>query len=208
MYARVTRVKGDPSQVDRTVEQLKAQMVPIFKQQPGYLGVISVADRETGEGATTTYWDSMENLRASEAAIFAARDKFAAEQGSEVLSFHRCEFVSRHVKGAAATGTHIRVATLHGVDASIRDRLVERHVRDVAPFVLEQPGALASLLMIDDENGLAFAVSTYDTAAHREAAVAAIDARVAADAERLPLERENQTAETIYADLAVPAPTA
>lgn len=204
MYARVTRIKADPARADFLVEQLKAQMLPVFEQQPGYLGTVSVANRETGEGATTTYWDSMENLRASEGAIFAARDKFSAEQGTEVLSVHRCEIVSRSAKGQPRAGSHQRVATLRGVDASNRSELIERHRTVIAPFALEQPGALASILLIDDENGLAMAVSSYETAAQRDAAAAAIDARIAQQPSGLQLERTTMSSETTYADLAVP----
>src|SRR5215472_1925262 len=127
MYARITRTKSDPSRIDTLVQQQRAQMIPVFKAQPGYLGVISTANRESGEGATTTYWDTMENLKASEAAIFAARDKFAAEQGAEVQSVHRCEIVSRETKSQPRAGTHVRVATLMGVDDSNEAELTKRH---------------------------------------------------------------------------------
>lgn len=203
MYARVTRVKADPAAIDRQVEQMKAQMLPVFKQQPGYIGAISIANRETGEGATTTYWDSMEHLKASEAAIFAARDKFAAEQGAEIVSVHRCELAVSERKAEPRAGTHLRAVTLRGLDGDKIERVIDRHSKVVAPFVLQQPGCLASLLMVDRENGLAFAISTWESAAKLEAASPAIQAHLDANPSGFDVQTERQTADTTFVELPV-----
>ena len=208
MYARVTRVKGDPAKIDQQVEQVKAQLVPVFKQQGGYLGVISVANRETGEGATTTYWDSLESMKASQAAIFAARDKFAAEQGAEILSVHNCEIAFSDRKATPHAGTHVRVVTLTGITPANRAQVTERHRTLIAPEVLKQPGALASLLMLDLDSDTAFAVSSWETAAQRDAAAPHMQEFAAALPTDLGITRTGATdAETTHADLPVPATT-
>lgn len=205
MYARVTRIKGDPAKLEQNVEQLKAQLVPVFKQQPGYLGVISVANRETGEGATTTYWDSMENLKASEGAIFAARDRFASEQGAEIQSVHRVEFLVQERKGGdPRSGLHTRQVILRGVTPDKVDRLADSFRKHIVPAVQALPGNQTALLFIDRENDTAFGVSSFETAEQRDAASQTLDPlrdRIAAE---LDLEAQTVHAEVTHADLKLP----
>ena len=203
MYARVTRIKGDPAKIDEVVEQTKTELIPVFKQQPGYLGVISVGNRETGEGATATYWDSMENLKASEPAIFAARDKFAAAGAGEIVSFHRCEIPVSDRRADPKAGTHLRIAILTGFDSSTVDKVIERHRSVVAPAVMQQPGALASVLMIDRENNIGFATSSFESAEHRDAAGPKVQAILEASPSDIEVKVDRQSGETLIADLPV-----
>jgi len=204
MYARVTRIKGDPARTDEAIEQLKAQLVPLFKQQTGYLGVIAVGNRETGEAATTTYWDSMANLKASEGALFAARDKLVGERGGELLSFHRCEVAFSERKAAPKAGTFLRAVTLSGITEAKRDQMIERHKVVIAPELLKQPGAIASVLMLDYENGIGFAVSSFESAAQRDAAIEAMEKFIAANPGGLGVQRTDATlGETFHVDLPV-----
>jgi len=205
MYARVTRVKSDPGRVDELVQQLKTQMIPVFEQQKGYLGVLSSADRQTGQGATSTFWDSMENLKASEAAIFAARDKFAAEQGAEVISFHRVEILVREGPFDPKVGNHIRVVTLSGVEPGKVDGLVERFRKDIAPALRAQPGNRAAILQVDRDNNLAFGVSAFETAEQRDAAGKALDDLRDETSAKLGLKVESTMhAETTLAEIKAP----
>lgn len=199
MFARVTRVKGDPAKLEQNIEQLKAQLVPVFEQQPGYLGVISTANRETGEGATTTYWDSMEHLKASEAAIFAARDKFSQEQGAEIVSFHRCEIAVQERKADPKTGHHLRATTITGLDPEKIEAGIARYRTEIAPKVLSLPGAVAAVLFVDRENNLSFAVSSYESKEARDAAAATLDKARDDTSREMNTQAETQLGEVTHA---------
>lgn len=205
MFARLTQITSDPARVDELVEQLKAEMLPVFQQQQGYLGTISSADRTTGRGAVATYWDSMENLRASEGAIFAARDKFSAQHGSETVSFHRCEIPVQESRSAPRAGQFSRVTVMVGGDPSKLDERIQRYRDEVAPLVLSQPGAEAAVLMVDRENNITFGISAWDTAEHRDASESLFAARREEAAQRSGAQVQTMHAETTYADLKVPA---
>jgi len=205
MYSRLTQIKSEPARVDELVEQMKAEMLPVFQQQPGYLGTISSADRETGRGAVATYWDSMENLRASEAAIFAARDKFSATHGSETVSFHRCEIPVQESKVDPYAGQFARVTVLAGGDPATIDAGITRFRDEVAPLALSQPGCEAAVLMVDRENNVGFAITAWDTAEHREASEAALAPKRAEAAATSGGQAQTMHSQTTYADLKVPA---
>ncbi len=204
MHARVTRMKSDPAKVDQLVQDLKAELLPLFEKQPGYLGTISSANRQTGEGATTTYWDSMENLKASEAALFAARDKFASDKGAELLSFHRCEVAVLQRKGDPQAGRHIRVTTLSGIDPAKIEDGIRRFRDEVAPLAISQPGCRAAVLLVDREQNTSFAISAWDTAEQRDASDAVLRPQREAAASALGGKAETMHAETTYADLKPP----
>ena len=204
MYARVTRIKADPARTAELVEELKTRMIPLFQQQKGYLGTISSVNRETGEGSTTTYWDTMENLRASEAAIFAARDSFASDQGAQVLSFHRCEIPVREMKQPPEAGRHIRVTTITDFDPAKREQMIANFRDEAAPTVLQQPGSRAALLLVDDENRVAFAISAWDTAEQRDASEAAVAPARQRGIDGSGGRAQVMKGETTHADLKVP----
>lgn len=205
MYARITRTKADPARLDAVVGALRDQMVPVFKQQRGYLGAVSIANRETGEGATTTYWDSWDNLKASEAAIFAARDQFAQDQQADIVSFHRCEVpVLERAKDPQA-GTFVRATVMSGIPADRIDAGIENFRARALPTARSQPGFRGSVLAVDRENGVAFATSSWDTAELREASDSALrDDRSQATA-ALGGNVETQLGEVTFAELTVPA---
>lgn len=204
MYARLTQIKADPARTDELVEQLKTEMIPVFEKQPGYLGIISSADRATGLGAVTTYWDTMENLRASEAAVFAARDQFTAQHGAQTISFHRCEIPVQESRSAPHAGQHVRATVVSGGDPAKVDEAIKRYREEVAPLVLSQPGAQAAILLVDRENNVSFAVSAWDTAEHRDASEAALAAKRQEAAQAIGGQAQTMHAETTYADLKMP----
>ena len=65
MYARVTLVKSDPSKLDAAIANFKAKVVPASRKGSGYAGAFLLINRETGEGAGGTYWESLESLNAA-----------------------------------------------------------------------------------------------------------------------------------------------
>ena len=68
MYARVTTFPGlAPERIKATLEQFKEKHLPLFEQQPGYRGVWAGVDYTGGRAIAVTYWDSLENLHASDA---------------------------------------------------------------------------------------------------------------------------------------------
>ena len=207
MYARVTRVKGDPAKLDQTVGDLRDRMVPVFKQQAGYLGVASVANRETGEGATTTYWDSMEHLQASEAAIFAARDQFASDEGLEVVSFHRCEVAVLDRVKDPVVGTAVRAITLRGGAPERADEGIAAFKDRLLPIVKAQPGYRGAQLLVDRENQVAFTVTSWDSPAERDASNQALAQPREEAAQGMDMSSEVQVGEITLMELSVPAPT-
>ena len=79
MWARLSRFAGLPPQrLDATVEQFQSELLPALEEQDGYAGVVLAVDRIGGRAAAMTFWESQEDMRASDAAADRVRDQAAA----------------------------------------------------------------------------------------------------------------------------------
>lgn len=92
MHARVTTVKGPPESVDQATQVIREQVLPRARELPGFQGILSLADRKTGDGFSLTFWESEEAMAASDEAADAMRGQaVGAIEGSEVVSVERYE---------------------------------------------------------------------------------------------------------------------
>lgn len=64
-YARVTYVHSPVEKVEEGLELWRTHVLPITKQMPGFQGVLSLIDRETGKCISITMWDSEEHMMGS-----------------------------------------------------------------------------------------------------------------------------------------------
>jgi hypothetical protein len=68
MYARVTLFPGlAPERIKATLEEFKTLNLPRLEQLTGYQGVWAGVDYTGGRAIAVTYWDTLENLHASDA---------------------------------------------------------------------------------------------------------------------------------------------
>jgi hypothetical protein len=74
MYARVTTFPGlAPERIKATLSEFEDQHLPELEQQPGYLGVWAGVDFPGGRAIAVTYWETMEELRATDKIADGAR---------------------------------------------------------------------------------------------------------------------------------------
>lgn len=80
MHARVTTLQMDPSRIDDVVSRLEAEDIPNWKELDGFRGFTMFADRSSGKVFGISYWDSEQQMQASEEAVKPSRQR-AAETG-------------------------------------------------------------------------------------------------------------------------------
>jgi heme-degrading monooxygenase HmoA len=91
MFARVNTFKGSPDEVDAAVANVRKNVIPAAKQIPGFAGMVSLVDRETGKSIGITLWKSEDALRQSEEAASRIRNQAAQTDGSAIVSVERYE---------------------------------------------------------------------------------------------------------------------
>jgi len=95
VFARVTTIEGgDPATVDESTQFAREKILPRAQQMEGWKGVLSLADRSTGEEFLITLWESEAAMNAStetakglRSESYTAGEREAAVRGYEVLIF-------------------------------------------------------------------------------------------------------------------------
>ena len=82
MHPRVNTLQMDPQRIDDAIRQLEEQDIPRFREIDGFRGFTVLGDRSSGKVIATSYWDSEEQMRASEDAVKEARQRAADTGGA------------------------------------------------------------------------------------------------------------------------------
>jgi heme-degrading monooxygenase HmoA len=83
MHARLSTIQMDPARIDETVSEFEEQDLPTFKQIDGFRGFTLLIDRTSGKMIGTSYWNSREQMVASEEEGDRARQRVAERGGSQ-----------------------------------------------------------------------------------------------------------------------------
>ena len=76
MYARMSRFAGlPPERIEATIREFQEGQLQALSQQPGYKGVLIGIDRAEGKSVAITFWESAENLRATDRLADQARQQ-------------------------------------------------------------------------------------------------------------------------------------
>ena len=82
MHARLTTIQMDPERVDQAISQLEEEDLPTFEKIDGYRGFTAFVDRSSGTVVGISYWDSKEQMQASEEEVKGARQRAADTGGA------------------------------------------------------------------------------------------------------------------------------
>ena len=173
MYVRVTAFKSDPAKLEEAIAFLKNKAIPALSKAPGYLGATCVVDREKGEGAATTLWESLEAMNKAEQLGQQARIESSEATGAEMVDVDRFEITSLEMASPTPeVPSFTRIITAYG-DPSKTDKVAQM-LRDTTPKVKSQPGFRAWVAGVNRATGRGFTVSSWATAEQREASNAAL----------------------------------
>lgn len=66
MHARSGRLKVSPEHVDEAVKAFESDQLPKYQDMSGYKGFTLLADRGSGEILGVSFWETEDDLRASD----------------------------------------------------------------------------------------------------------------------------------------------
>jgi heme-degrading monooxygenase HmoA len=66
MHARVMSGQVQPEAIEEFERVIEESVLPCAREQQGFRGAVELIDRETGRGMLITYWESAEDLIATE----------------------------------------------------------------------------------------------------------------------------------------------
>ena len=91
MHARVTTIQIDPARIDDAIRQLEEQDLARWKELDGFKSATILVDRDSGKVTGITYWESREQMDASEESVQGSRQRAAETGGGGVQSVERFE---------------------------------------------------------------------------------------------------------------------
>src|SRR5579864_5240658 len=168
MYARVTLVKSEPSKLDAAVANFKEKVVPASRKGAGYGGAFLLINRETGEGAGGTYWESLESLNAAEQIGIESRRQSIESIGTEVLDVDRFEMFIDDRKGEPAAPSFSRQSQIYADPQKINDAIEFVH-KSVRPNLAAQDGYRSLIGGVNRMTGRMVVTSSWESAEARTA---------------------------------------
>ena len=93
MFARISTFQGPPDQTAEGIRVAREQILPAARLQEGFLGIYLLYDRESGRSLSITFWETEDDMHASEEAALRARTESAEAAGEVVVGVERYEVV-------------------------------------------------------------------------------------------------------------------
>ena len=167
VYARSTTIQARLESIDAGVAFCRDEVMPQLASMPGCLGLSLLVDRSLGQCITTSSWESVEAMRASESPVLGIRNRAGEILGGRP-EVQEWEIALLHRKHAAASGAGARVTWLKA-DPSMTDRAIDVMRLAVVPRVDELAGFCSISVFVDRATGMACITATYDDMATLEA---------------------------------------
>ena len=91
MYARINTFDGSVERFEGAVAYIRELVIPASRQAPGFAGMLSLIDRESGRSMGITLWESKEAMEASEAGAAFVRAQTTASGEATLAGVERYE---------------------------------------------------------------------------------------------------------------------
>lgn len=82
MYVRISSIQASPDKIDQGLRYTREGIDPKMWENKGFQGAKFMVDRASGRVKAFTFWDSKENLDASDADANGVRRRVAEEFGA------------------------------------------------------------------------------------------------------------------------------
>jgi heme-degrading monooxygenase HmoA len=66
MYARITTIHSPRERMDKGIEEVRKDVLPLMREVEGFRGLVGLVDRRSNMGITISLWDSEDAMQESE----------------------------------------------------------------------------------------------------------------------------------------------
>ncbi len=161
-YARVVRLKGDPSKVNEAVKLWTSDILPLIKKQPGFSGATLLGNRKTGDGLSVSYWESEAAMKQARGQVRPEAQKTLAKTGGNIVEDDECEVAVLERFKPPMAGAYARVTTVQGDPAHSSDA-ISNFKENILPAIAKQTGARTAYFFVNRQSGKTFGGSIWDT---------------------------------------------
>ena len=91
MFARVSTLHGPPDLLEASLAVIRQEVLPAFRERPGFKGILCLVNPERGTSITITFWQSEADMHASDMEAQTRRAAAAEAGDDQILSVERYE---------------------------------------------------------------------------------------------------------------------
>ena len=95
---RVTWTRGDPGQMDRTIDTVRMALLPRLEDLDGFCSVSFMVNRDNGMCALAATYMSRESMMGTREAVSKMRDEFTQQLGMDVMDIAEFDLVLAHLR--------------------------------------------------------------------------------------------------------------
>jgi heme-degrading monooxygenase HmoA len=168
VYMRLTRVRSSPDEIEQTITDFTGELMPVARRAMGYAGAAIYVNRETGQAAGVTFWESAQALVASELMSISTRTQATESTGIEIVDVVRFQILLTDRAQRPRTPAFTRIDNgfmpperLEDFADFIRD--------DVTPGLRRRKGYIWMTTAVDRTTGVVAVISNWETKEDREA---------------------------------------
>lgn len=148
-----------PDRIDAGITHIRDVVMPALQELPGWIGLSTMVDRETGRCITTSSWESEEAMHDSADAATRLRDRAAEIFGATSRAEH-WEIAALHREHSSDPGACVR-ATWMTVPPDLLDAGIEYFRGSVLPQMEHLPGFCSASLLVDRRTGHGVACASF-----------------------------------------------
>ncbi|MFJ9772204.1 antibiotic biosynthesis monooxygenase [Kitasatospora sp. NPDC101157] len=151
MFVRTVYATGHPDRIEQTLDRFRTEALVLLTARPGYRGYGLFTDRALGKITMSSWWDSSEAERDSEAALAQRRGELLAPLGG-TLTIDVWEALVTAPPGEAGPGGGFRL-TRSEVDPARTDEAARVFRDRVLPELEERDGFVTATMLADRATG-------------------------------------------------------
>jgi heme-degrading monooxygenase HmoA len=204
-YARIVRLKGDTNRAQEAMKLWTAEILPVIKRQPGFEGVVMLANRKTGDGLSVSYWNSEMAMKDARGRVRPEALKTLERTGGSMVDEDECEVAVLERFKPTESGTWCRLTTVHGDPANFPAASANFEEK-IVPVLRTQSGVRTAVFFVNRQRGKSFVGSVWDTEQDllkSEAAIAQLRAEAITKAGGT--DPKTEIFEILYAEILTPA---
>jgi hypothetical protein len=167
VFARISYFKGTTQQIDAAIALIRDRLEPSLRTQSGFMGNVTVVDRSTGEGLSTTLWNTLADMSAAEEMGIAARTEATERAGVQLTDVDRFEVILQDRAAPSAAGTCTRTTELRGSPDKIDATAAYMKEKGIS-LLRPRQGYRGMLVMANRATGRIRITSAWSTAAERD----------------------------------------
>jgi heme-degrading monooxygenase HmoA len=161
MHARSITIMARPDSIDAGVGFVRDEAMQTLMDMDGCIGLSMLVDRNSGRCITTSAWQDLDSMRASDEQLRPLRSRGAEMMGGGQPQAEEWEIAVLHRDHTSQQGACVR-ATWVRMDPQQLDRGVDVFKNSALPVIEGYDGFCSASLLINRENGRAVVSVSFD----------------------------------------------